>query len=407
MRIRTISKIVLLSFILILMFSSNIYADDLLLKIGDKSESVAMLQQILKDKGYFNYESITGYYGKITEDAVKAFQTDNNLRVDGIAGSETLAALLSEEEYDQYVSESAEIVYSIGMECTEVAQIQLRLKDLGFYNYDYVTGYFGSITQKSVSAFQSACSLDVTGAVDTETWDKLFDDYTISVIYPGTAGDAVIPLQSRLYELGYYSFEVDGYYGEKTKEAVIYFQKASGITPTGTADKYTQELLFSDDALNEQEARRILTSSVASVIISEEYMATGEEIAELAKQYLGYPYVFGGQGPDAFDCDGFVMYIYSLAGYSLPNSIFEQNYDSFGIKIYSREDLRPGDLVFFDTLLTDGNLADHVGIYLGDGYFIHTDESLSKRAVVIDSMTKEDGWYSAWFSWGRRIADTN
>ena len=75
--------------------------------------------------------------------------------------------------------------------------------------------------------------------------------------------------------------------------------------------------------------------------------------------------------------------------------------------IRSYYDLRPGDLVFFDTLLTDGNLADHVGIYLGDGYFIHTDESLSKRAVVIDSMTKEDGWYTAWFSWGRRIADTN
>ena len=325
--------------------------------------------------------------------------------MDGITGSETWNALLSQAENEQLIVETEETVYSIGMESSEIAQIQLRLKELGFYNYDFVTGYFGSITQMSVSAFQSANSLTVTGTVNDETWGTLFSDYTVSVLFPGTHGDAVIPLQSRLFELGFYSFKIDGYYGEKTKESVIYFQKSSGIPPTGIADRHTQEVLFSDDAIYEQDARRLITSSFTSMITTDELGASGEEIAEIAMQFLDYPYQFGAQGPDTFDCVGFVKYVYGLAGYTLPNSLFNQSYDSFGVKIYSREDLRPGDMVFFDTLLTDGNLADHVGIYLGDGWFIHTDDSLGKRAVVIDSMTKENGWYAAWFSWGRRIAE--
>ena len=68
MKSRTISKTLLSVLILILLINSTIYAVEPLLKSGDKSDSVAMLQQILKDKGYYNYESVTGYYGKITEE---------------------------------------------------------------------------------------------------------------------------------------------------------------------------------------------------------------------------------------------------------------------------------------------------------------------------------------------------
>ena len=73
-------------------------ADDELLKRGSSSDDVKLLQQLLMDKGYFNYYTITGYYGIITEDAVKAFQRDSGLRVDGITGAATWAALLSNTE---------------------------------------------------------------------------------------------------------------------------------------------------------------------------------------------------------------------------------------------------------------------------------------------------------------------
>jgi cell wall-associated NlpC family hydrolase len=128
-----------------------------------------------------------------------------------------------------------------------------------------------------------------------------------------------------------------------------------------------------------------------------------EDIIELAKQYLGYPYVYGASGPDAFDCEGFVAYIYDLAGISMPDN----SYDNYGTKINNRLDLRAGDIVFFDTVFADGNLADHVGIYIGSGKFIHVDTSLSARKVVIDSMTEDNGWYTARFLWGIRIIEPN
>lgn len=408
---KTISKTIVLVMILMFVFSSAALADDELLKRGDSSDNVAFLQRLLMEKGYFNYNTITGYYGVITEDAVKAFQRDTGLRVDGVTGAATWATLLSGGEVNTQDPDEAEtpieivteetIFYSIGMECADIALIQTRLNDLGFYNYDYVTGYFGSITQNAVMSFQKSCSLQSNGIVDKTTWDMLFSDYTPISLQPGSANDAVIPLQSRLAELGYYSFSIDGHYGPKTQEAVIYFQKASGITANGVADALTQEMLFSSNAISEQQARRKITSQTTSGANVSAATPRTEDIVEIAKQYLGYPYVYGASGPDAFDCDGYIAYIYDLAGITLPDN----SYDNYGTRINDRLDLRVGDLVFFDTLFVDGNLADHVGIYIGDGKFIHVDTRLSKREVSIDSMTLDNGWYTARFVWGIRIIE--
>lgn len=83
-------------------FASNI-------KLEDKGEQVTKMQTVLKDLGYFEND-ITGYFGKSTQDAVKLFQSDNNLKVDGIVGNETKKALgIDSEEikdwfnYVQYV----------------------------------------------------------------------------------------------------------------------------------------------------------------------------------------------------------------------------------------------------------------------------------------------------------------
>jgi len=414
-RKRTIPKVLIISMILICLLNSTIYADEEMIKRGDKSETVALLQQLLKDKYYFDYDIITGYYGIITEESVKKFQRESGLKADGITGPETWAALLSQDESDgdnvEVVSNedtdmalsSNQIEYSTGMECADVALIQSRLNDLGFYNYKHITGYFGSITNIAVSAFQKACYITPTGIVDRVTWDLLFDDYVAPALLPGTASENVVPLQKRLAELGYYSFEVDGDYGPKTKEAVKYFQKACGITANGIADTQTQEFLYSETAISEQSARRSFTSTNNENIVSVNIKPRTNDIIEIAKQYLGSPYVYGADGPEAFDCVGFISYIYEMAGISLPKTNYLQEYDNFGTKINDRLSLNQGDLVFFDTISTDGNLADHVGIYIGNGDFIHVDENFGNRVVVIDSLTKDNGWYTARFSWGRRL----
>jgi peptidoglycan DL-endopeptidase CwlO len=105
-------------------------------------------------------------------------------------------------------------------------------------------------------------------------------------------------------------------------------------------------------------------------------------------RYLGTPYVWGGASPSGFDCSGFVMYVFSQIGVSLPHSSYAQY--GYGSPV-SLGNLQPGDLVFFDGL-------GHVGIYIGGGSFIHAPHT--GDVVKISSMT---GWYASTFVGGRRL----
>ncbi|MHB1487331.1 MAG: C40 family peptidase, partial [Acidimicrobiales bacterium] len=80
-----------------------------------------------------------------------------------------------------------------------------------------------------------------------------------------------------------------------------------------------------------------------------------------ANRALGKPYVYGGAGPDAFDCSGLVMWAFAHAGVSLPHSAQAQYDDTTRVPI---SDLQPGDLVFYF------QPVDHVGIYIGNGNMI-------------------------------------
>jgi cell wall-associated NlpC family hydrolase len=98
---------------------------------------------------------------------------------------------------------------------------------------------------------------------------------------------------------------------------------------------------------------------------------TADELIEYAKEYLGVPYVYGGATPDGFDCSGFTQYVAAHFDGYLPHSSSEQYH--YGISI-EKEELKPGDLVFFETS-DDSDEIGHVGIYIGDGKFIHAPQS--------------------------------
>lgn len=96
----------------------------------------------------------------------------------------------------------------------------------------------------------------------------------------------------------------------------------------------------------------------------------GAQMVSMAKQYLGVPYKYGGASPSGFDCSGLVYYILKQLGYS-PSRTCSAQY-KMGTYV-AKEDLQPGDLVFFQGTYKSG--ISHVGIYVGDGKFIHAPSS--------------------------------
>jgi len=125
---------------------------------------------------------------------------------------------------------------------------------------------------------------------------------------------------------------------------------------------------------------------------------TSKRIIELAKQKLGKRYVWGAVGQrNTFDCSGLTSYVCKANGIHIPRRAIEQS--KYG-KYVSRSELKPGDLVFFDTSKHRKGYVNHVGIYIGNGKFIHA--SSAKKKVVITSLNKP--FYSQRFKGGRRVA---
>jgi peptidoglycan DL-endopeptidase CwlO len=111
-------------------------------------------------------------------------------------------------------------------------------------------------------------------------------------------------------------------------------------------------------------------------------------VVGIAMQYLGIPYRWGGASPSGFDCSGFVMYVFSRVGVSLPhNAAMQYGYGS----PVSRANLQPGDIVFFNGL-------GHNGIYIGGNQFIHSPHT--GDVVKISTLT---GWYDYTFYGARRL----
>ena len=317
---------------------------------------------------------------------------------------------------------------------TEGSELQLVLKALLSYGYfDGVPSTSGSTAATTaIKRFQAACGLSQTGLADQTLQRILYSGYApVDAILStsmsnGATGTNVSRLQTRLHALGYLSknTSIDGDYGSNTANAVSLFQTASGISATGKADAATLKALYSPTAASKpssvKAADEVTAVSVTgNVSLSSSYVTTMpaslasntssysgsmtaaeklEYVIYCAQQQLGKPYVYGSTGPNSFDCSGLSTFAFKKIGISLKRSAYAQGYDSSYSKIEGVGNLRRGDLVFFNTV-TDSDLSDHVGIYLGSGCFIHA--SSGGHKVVVSNLTS--GYYNRVFSWGRRI----
>lgn len=129
--------------------------------------------------------------------------------------------------------------------------------------------------------------------------------------------------------------------------------------------KKTEELAEEKNSINQEKVLNNLekNSNLTNPLVEKNGInEQGQQIIAFTKEYLGVPYVWGGTTPNGFDCSGLMQWVFAHNGIQIPR--VSQDQQQFAEKI-PIEDIRPGDLVFW------GSPAYHVGLYIGEGYYIH------------------------------------
>ena len=269
------------------------------LSLNKQGKDVESLQARLTELGYYTGR-ISGSFGKLTKQAVQAFQKANGLTADGIAGVKTQTKIYSTSAISASAAangavsgsttvtppttgtSASGVIYETlksGMESEGVRQMQLKLKELGYYTGS-VTGRFGNLTWDAVKKFQKANGLKADGIAGQKTLEKLYSTVapetgntsdsvtqtppatdnstntdtetkvdtsnadTTLTLKVGMKSDAVKQMQQKLKDLGYYTGNVTGKFGNVTWEGVRKFQKAKGLTADGIAGPKTLAALY-------------------------------------------------------------------------------------------------------------------------------------------------------------------
>lgn len=145
-------------------------------------------------------------------------------------------------------------------------------------------------------------------------------------------------------------------------------------------------------AFGRRKGKALIGVDVIESTVSESTNTIGGQLVTEAKKHLGKKYVWGATGPNTFDCSGLTQYCHKKLGISIPRTSLEQSKSGTSV---SKSKLQLGDLVFFKTTSAP---VGHVGMYVGDGQFIHAPNS--KSVVKIDSLSSS--YYSSRYVNARR-----
>ncbi|SFZ98047.1 NLP/P60 family protein [hydrothermal vent metagenome] len=148
-----------------------------------------------------------------------------------------------------------------------------------------------------------------------------------------------------------------------------------------------------------QRVSQIAKSTAKAKKQGKNYKLTNDDkkkLLDYAKFFKGGKYVWGGTTPKGFDCSGYVQYLYKKHGINLPRTAWSQS--KRGIPV-DKDHLKKGDLLFFLTDKKRGIPVTHVGIYLGNGEFIHA--ASKKKGIIISPFYH--GYYSKKFVKAKRV----
>ncbi|MBW4478789.1 MAG: peptidoglycan-binding protein [Tolypothrix brevis GSE-NOS-MK-07-07A] len=217
-------------------------------KLGSNGNDVRNTQSCLKKLGYFN-APVTGKFASLTQKAVIGFQRANRLSADGIVGISTerklQQACLARNSGGTITGDLRQ-----GSRGARVSKLQQDLRQLGYFN-GRVDGYFGLNTQQGVIKFQQASRLRADGIVGSRTIQAIeailisrggIGDYPI--LSENSNSPSVTRLQQLLKQSGYFTPNPTGYFGSITKNAVIAFQRNSGLPANGVANRQTWDALL-------------------------------------------------------------------------------------------------------------------------------------------------------------------
>ncbi len=421
------------------------------IRIGEKYEFVAELQERLMDLGFMDYDEPTEYYGEVTRAAVMLFQRQNGLNQDGVVGPSTIEAIMDPDAKYYAVSN--------GDQGSDIQRIQGRLYELGYLaSENLVTGNFGDKTEEAVKKLQELNGITQDGKVGRQTMNLLYSDIVQpNMLVYGEKSDVVLAAQERLKTLGYMTTTPDGSYGADTTAAVKQFQSRNDLVVDGYLGPSTRQALNSSEAVpngiglgdqnetvtriqkllsqygylssanitgyfgevtekavkNFQSANGLSSDgSVGALTMAKltgsnprKYSAgsggssgsssgtvsgSAASLISVAKSKLGCSYVWGAKGPSTFDCSGFVYWCLNQVGVR-QSYLTSSGWQSVGkyTKITSFGNLRAGDIIV---------VSGHVGIVAENGTVV--DASSGNGKVVHRTMGP---WWRNNFICGWRI----
>lgn len=258
-----------------------------------------------------------------------------------------------------------------------------------------ITAPYSLLKGEVEKGIQSSRQIKVKGQKDKQNMkENLIDEKRehfkkvesqLTAIDYGESSERVEEVQEALAFYDYYEGEMDGIYGPLTEAALQDADKEKVLPQSTQPEEKSPTSEEKDDSSNsdsekkgdgDAQDKQEETSNAMSLDVE-----GSTDIIQQAKDLIGTPYVWGGTSPSGFDCSGFIQFVYEEEDKTLPRTVRE---------IWNYGDLvdKPsiGDLVFFETYQAG---PSHMGIYLGNGDFIHAGTS---SGVTISNYKDTDYW---------------